>query len=48
MEAEAGKYAALYLPRAAFFTGDLNVHDLAFDKDGTRCSSTPALPASRK
>ena len=35
LEEQRGKYAALYLPRAAYFTGDLNVHDLAFDGEGT-------------
>lgn len=34
IEAEPGRYDALYLPRAAYFTGDLNVHDLAFASDG--------------
>lgn len=28
------RYDALYLPRAAYFTGDLNVHDLAFTAEG--------------
>lgn len=28
------RYDALYLPRAAHFTGDLNVHDIAFDTAG--------------
>jgi uncharacterized protein (TIGR03032 family) len=32
-EDQKGKYVALYLPRAQFFTGDLNIHDLAFDAD---------------
>lgn len=31
---EPGKYDALYLPRATYHTGDLNVHDLAFGTDG--------------
>jgi uncharacterized protein (TIGR03032 family) len=35
LEEHNGKYAALYLPRAAYFTGDLNVHDLAFDGEQT-------------
>ena len=30
LETRAVGYDALYLPRAAFFTGDLNVHDIAF------------------
>jgi uncharacterized protein (TIGR03032 family) len=34
LETELGRYDALYLPRAAYFTGDLNIHDLAFgDED---------------
>ena len=28
-------YDALYLPRAAFLTGDLHAHDLAYDQSGT-------------
>lgn len=31
---EPGKYDALYLPRATYHTGDLNVHDVAFAEDG--------------
>jgi len=31
---QPGRYDALFLPRAAYFTGDLNVHDLAFTRDG--------------
>jgi uncharacterized protein (TIGR03032 family) len=34
LEDQKGKYAALYLPRAQYFTGDLNVHDLAYDSAG--------------
>jgi uncharacterized protein (TIGR03032 family) len=34
MEQEPGRYDALYLPRASYFTGDLNIHDLAYGKDG--------------
>src|SRR5688572_2855293 len=34
LEEHRGKYEALYLPRAAYFTGDVNVHDLGFDGDG--------------
>src|SRR6266850_4591289 len=33
LEDQKGKYGALYLPRAQYFTGDLNIHDLAFDAD---------------
>jgi uncharacterized protein (TIGR03032 family) len=31
LEDQKGKYGALYLPRAEYFTGDLNIHDLGFD-----------------
>jgi uncharacterized protein (TIGR03032 family) len=31
---EPGKYDALFLPRVTYHTGDLNVHDLAFGKEG--------------
>ena len=31
---QPGKYDALYLPRVAYFTGDVNAHDLAFGEDG--------------
>lgn len=34
MEDQPGRYDALYLPRSAYFTGDLNTHDLAFGVDG--------------
>jgi len=34
LEDQKGKYGALYLPRAQYFTGDLNIHDLAFDSTG--------------
>jgi len=30
---QPGRYDALYLPRASYYTGDLNVHDLAFAGD---------------
>ena len=30
LESGAVRYDALYLPRAAYFTGDLNVHDVAY------------------
>ncbi|MGB1075857.1 MAG: TIGR03032 family protein [Flavobacteriales bacterium] len=29
-----GKYDAMYMPRAAYFTGPLDLHDLHFDADG--------------
>jgi uncharacterized protein (TIGR03032 family) len=32
-EHRRGAYDALYLPRVAYFTGDLNVHDVAFGAD---------------
>jgi uncharacterized protein (TIGR03032 family) len=34
LETQPGRYDALYLPRAAYYTGDLNVHDVAYGKDG--------------
>jgi uncharacterized protein (TIGR03032 family) len=33
LEAQPGRYDALYLPRASYFTGDLNAHDLQFAAD---------------
>ena len=30
LENQPGRYDALYLPRAAYYTGDVNVHDVAF------------------
>jgi uncharacterized protein (TIGR03032 family) len=32
-ENQPGRYDALYLPRTAWFTGDLNLHDIAFGGD---------------
>lgn len=48
LESQPGRYDALYLPRVTYFTGDLNVHDLAFGKDSlwlvnTRFSCLAAL-----
>ena len=45
---QPGRYDALYIPCAAYFTGDLNVHDLAFGDEGlwlvnTRFSCLAAL-----
>lgn len=45
---QPGRYDALYLPRAVYLTGDLNVHDVAFGADGlwfcaTRLSCLAAL-----
>jgi uncharacterized protein (TIGR03032 family) len=37
LENHPGRYDALYLPRAAYFTGDINAHDLAFDAAGELC-----------
>lgn len=34
VESQPGRYDALYLPRTVWFTGDLNVHDIAFGRDG--------------
>ena len=34
LETQRGRYDALYLPRASHHTGDINVHDLAFGRDG--------------
>jgi len=34
LEAEKGRYDALYLPRASYYTGDLHAHDLAFSREG--------------
>ncbi len=31
---QRGRYDALYLPRVTYYTGDLNVHDVAFGDDG--------------
>lgn len=31
---QPGRYDALFLPRMSFMTGDLNIHDLAFGKEG--------------
>lgn len=34
LENQPGRYDALYLPRVSYFTGDLNIHDLAWgDRD---------------
>lgn len=48
LEQQPDRYDALYLPRAVYFTGDLNVHDLAFGSDrlwivNTRFSCLAAL-----
>jgi uncharacterized protein (TIGR03032 family) len=50
LEQQPGQYDALYLPRVAYFTGDLNIHDLAFGDDGlwvvnTRFSCLASLSA---
>ncbi|MEH1862337.1 MAG: TIGR03032 family protein [Nostoc sp.] len=48
LEDQPGRYDALYLPRMAYFTGDLNIHDLEFGREGlwivnTRFSCLSAL-----
>jgi uncharacterized protein (TIGR03032 family) len=48
IEEQRGRYDALYLPRATYHTGDLNVHDLAFGSEtlwlvNTRFSCLAAL-----
>lgn len=45
---DPGRYDTLFVPRASYYTGDVNVHDLAFAKDGlwfvnTRFSCLSAL-----
>lgn len=34
LEHDPGRYDALFLPRTSFFTGDLNLHDIAWDDAG--------------
>jgi uncharacterized protein (TIGR03032 family) len=34
LDGQPGRYDGLYLPRIAYHTGDLNVHDVAFGDDG--------------
>jgi uncharacterized protein (TIGR03032 family) len=34
LEDQPGRYDALFLPRVAYYTGDLNVHDVAFGEAG--------------
>ncbi|MCI0457730.1 MAG: TIGR03032 family protein [Gemmataceae bacterium] len=36
----ARRYAALFLPRLAYYTGDLNLHDVAFTDDGLLAVNT--------
>ncbi len=48
LENQPGRYDTLYLPRIAYYTGDLNIHDLAFGSDtlwlvNTRFSCLAAL-----
>lgn len=33
-EQNSGRYDALFLPRAVYYTGDLSIHDIAFGGDG--------------
>ena len=40
LEDEAGRYDALYLPRASFHTGDLNLHDAGFGDSGLWLAAT--------
>ena len=40
---EPGRYDSLYLPRVAYDTGDLNVHDVAFGADGIWMVEHPVL-----
>jgi uncharacterized protein (TIGR03032 family) len=37
---DPGRYDALYLPRARYLTGDLNVHDVAVGRDGPWVTAT--------
>lgn len=34
LEMQRGRYDALYLPRASYHTGDINVHDMGYGPDG--------------
>jgi uncharacterized protein (TIGR03032 family) len=34
LEGQPGRYGALYLPRGTYYTGELNVHDVAFGAGG--------------
>ncbi|SFI18383.1 TIGR03032 family protein [Planctomicrobium piriforme] len=34
LEKEKGRYDGLFLPRVTYYTGDCNVHDVAFGKEG--------------
>lgn len=50
---QRGKYDDLYLPRATYHTGDVNVHDVAFADDGlwfvdSRFSCLSALELSAR
>lgn len=40
LEGEKGRYDALYLPRASYYTGDLHAHDLAFSREGLMMVNT--------
>ncbi|MBY0522692.1 MAG: TIGR03032 family protein [Gemmataceae bacterium] len=48
---QPGRYDALYAPRVSYFTGDLNIHDLAFTADGLWLVNTRfcclAVPSTR-
>lgn len=47
LENQRGRYDALYLPRTAWFTGDLNLHDIAFGDDGASEGDTLWLVNTR-
>ena len=51
LEGQPGRYDALYLPRVAYDTGDLNVHDVAFGAEGLVAGEhavlLPVQPESR-
>ncbi len=40
LEGQPGRYDALLLPRASYWTGDLNAHDVAFGSDGVWFAAT--------
>ena len=46
LENQPGRYDALYLPRATYHTGDVNVHDVAFAGDGATSAASASSPGS--
>ncbi len=40
LEDQPGRYDSLYLPRVRYYTGELNVHDLAYDEQGLLAVNT--------